>query len=133
MSATTFEFESTDENGVTAVYTATIPNFGTCVAQCVKNLRAQQSSSTARKPLNFKMVIFLPEALKDLYSGDELYDPDFAENNQHLELVIRNTTYVAVDQVELQTWQEVIEVEWLGRGAPWLAISGSSLSKLQFE
>ncbi|KDR69017.1 hypothetical protein GALMADRAFT_145760 [Galerina marginata CBS 339.88] len=75
----------------------------------------------------------MPEYSRYMYENDDLYTPDFAEYNKQIKLHVEGSTYIAVDKVVIQSWAEALEVEYLGRAAPWLVVSESSISQHAFD
>ncbi|KDR65356.1 hypothetical protein GALMADRAFT_260267 [Galerina marginata CBS 339.88] len=109
------------------------PHFSTSLTQNIKRVREDPAPLQTTRPQVFNLIVFVPEDAREIYENEELYTPDFAMNNKQFTLSIGGTTYIAVDKVVLKSWAEAMEVEYLGRAAPWLVISESSLSKHAFD
>ncbi|KDR76174.1 hypothetical protein GALMADRAFT_225848 [Galerina marginata CBS 339.88] len=108
-------------------YEVEIPDTTISLQRHITRVRTEDPPDVAR-PVSLKLLVFLPEHLRNIYEREELYTPGFAARNTHLTLLVGQTTYVAVDRVEIQNWEEAREVEFLSRGAPWMIVLENSIN-----
>ncbi|KDR72201.1 hypothetical protein GALMADRAFT_270708 [Galerina marginata CBS 339.88] len=109
-------------------YEVDLPDTALSLQTHITRVRTEVATTDVERPATIKLLVFLPERLRHLYKKEELYTPGFADRNLHLTLSVDDTTYIAVDRVEIKNWEEAREVEYLARGAPWLIVHENSMN-----